>query len=73
MPEPLACPICGKPVAIAPERRPASFPFCTARCRDRDFGRWIDGAYAVAGEAGPEDQDEAESPARQGADGDETR
>jgi endogenous inhibitor of DNA gyrase (YacG/DUF329 family) len=31
------------------ERRPSSFPFCSARCRDRDFGTWIAGGYAVAG------------------------
>lgn len=22
-------------------------PFCSARCRDIDLGRWLDGAYAV--------------------------
>jgi endogenous inhibitor of DNA gyrase (YacG/DUF329 family) len=51
MPERLDCPICGKPVAIAPKERPASFPFCSSRCRDRDFGRWANGEYAVAAEA----------------------
>lgn len=45
----LACPTCGKTVALTPPGRPASFPFCCTRCRDRDFGRWIDGGYVVAG------------------------
>jgi endogenous inhibitor of DNA gyrase (YacG/DUF329 family) len=56
----LTCPTCGKPVAIAAERRPASFPFCSARCRDRDFGKWIDGEYAIAGERVADDDAERE-------------
>jgi endogenous inhibitor of DNA gyrase (YacG/DUF329 family) len=59
MPDHLACPTCGKPVALADQRRPASFPFCSPRCRDRDFGRWIDGAYTVAGEPATTSEDDA--------------
>jgi uncharacterized protein len=26
-----------------------SFPFCSDRCKLIDLGRWIDGAYVIAG------------------------
>ena len=40
------CPICRTAVANASAgRRP--YPFCSARCRDVDLGRWLDGAYRV--------------------------
>jgi endogenous inhibitor of DNA gyrase (YacG/DUF329 family) len=35
------CPLCGKP------RVQRFRPFCSARCRDVDLGRWFDAAYAV--------------------------
>ena len=51
---PPRCPICGKP------REPAFRPFCSARCRDVDLARWLEGAYAVPAietdEDGSEDQ-----------------
>jgi endogenous inhibitor of DNA gyrase (YacG/DUF329 family) len=36
-------------------------PFCSARCRDVDLGRWLGGGYAIPGGdvAGDEDGDEA--------------
>ena len=49
MPETQACPTCGKKVPVADGRKPEGFPFCSSRCRDRDFGRWIDGGYTIAG------------------------
>ena len=30
--------------------RPASFPFCCKRCRERDLGAWFAGRYTIAGE-----------------------
>jgi uncharacterized protein len=39
----LRCPICRKPVARADEE----FPFCSARCRTIDLGRWASGAYVI--------------------------
>ncbi len=39
------CPICGKP------RVNEYRPFCSKRCADIDLGRWLKGAYVVAGEA----------------------
>jgi endogenous inhibitor of DNA gyrase (YacG/DUF329 family) len=47
------CPVCGKP--LAPQFR----PFCSARCRQVDLGRWLAGDYAIpAGEPLPDDDDE---------------
>lgn len=40
------CPVCGRPVTgEAPFR-----PFCSARCRQVDLGRWLAGDYAIPGE-----------------------
>ena len=50
------CPVCGKP------RGERFRPFCSARCRDADFLRWLDGKYAVPA---------AESEADDGEEGDE--
>jgi endogenous inhibitor of DNA gyrase (YacG/DUF329 family) len=33
--------VCGKP-SVAEHR-----PFCSARCRQVDLGRWLTGAYAI--------------------------
>ena len=44
------CPACSRPVAVDGDGRPPTFPFCSPRCRDRDLGAWLNGAYAVAGE-----------------------
>lgn len=41
LPKAPRCPLCGKPR----ERRYR--PFCSARCRDVDLGRWFDQAYSV--------------------------
>jgi endogenous inhibitor of DNA gyrase (YacG/DUF329 family) len=42
------CPICGRdPVA---EHR----PFCSARCKDVDLGRWFKGAYRIPTDETPE-------------------
>jgi endogenous inhibitor of DNA gyrase (YacG/DUF329 family) len=43
------CPICSKPYAVATIDELPSFPFCSARCRVVDLGRWADGAYAIPG------------------------
>ena len=41
------CPICK---AAAPGRDAnAAFPFCSARCRAQDLGRWFTGSYVVPG------------------------
>lgn len=46
------CPVCGRPAV--PEHR----PFCSARCRQVDLGRWLTGGYAIPG--GPDDAAEDE-------------
>jgi endogenous inhibitor of DNA gyrase (YacG/DUF329 family) len=45
------CPVCGKLATIT-----RLLPFCSARCADVDLGRWLTGAYRVAG---PETEDDA--------------
>ena len=45
------CAVCGKPVA--PDNR--FRPFCSARCRQVDLGRWLAGDYAIP--VKPDDQD----------------
>jgi endogenous inhibitor of DNA gyrase (YacG/DUF329 family) len=38
-----ACPICGQPA------QPATRPFCTPACRDRDLLQWLGEGYRVPG------------------------
>lgn len=40
------CPICKAIVRAGRPANPAA-PFCSARCRDVDLGRWLDGAYSI--------------------------
>jgi endogenous inhibitor of DNA gyrase (YacG/DUF329 family) len=39
------CPTCNAPL---PEKSEA-FPFCSAKCKLVDLGRWLDGSYRVPG------------------------
>jgi endogenous inhibitor of DNA gyrase (YacG/DUF329 family) len=39
-----ACLICGRAVVDR-----ATAPFCGARCRDLDLGRWLNGSYRMPG------------------------
>jgi endogenous inhibitor of DNA gyrase (YacG/DUF329 family) len=48
-PRAAACRICGKP-ATQQHR-----PFCSARCRDIDLGRWLKDSYRIETEEGPDD------------------
>jgi hypothetical protein len=41
----LKCPICRQPVD---SETTAEFPFCSARCRERDLGNWATEKYKVA-------------------------
>ncbi|MCB9944391.1 MAG: DNA gyrase inhibitor YacG [Geminicoccaceae bacterium] len=47
----LRCPLCGRP------RDEAFRPFCSARCRDVDLAKWLDGSYAVAAVESGDDND----------------
>ena len=47
-----ACPECGR------ASDPAHRPFCSARCRQVDLGRWLRGGYSIPGPpADPDDLD----------------
>jgi len=39
------CPGCGGPSVYAPEN--AARPFCSARCKNNDFGAWASESYRV--------------------------
>ena len=56
------CPICGKSFAFQTLADQPAFPFCSARCRTIDLGRWIDGAYVVPGPEKPSDPSSEEDP-----------
>ncbi len=64
LPDALACPTCGKPARLGPSN-PAR-PFCSARCKWVDFGRWLDGTYRVPAE----DEDDDTPPTAASADDD---
>jgi len=40
----LQCPTCHKPTT----RQNPDFPFCSARCRLIDLGKWASGAYVIS-------------------------
>lgn len=42
------CPVCGAP------RSRRYRPFCSARCADRDLGRWLKGVYRIPTEELPD-------------------
>lgn len=51
------CPICGRP------RVPDYRPFCSARCRDIDLGRWFGEVYTVpAAEPGLDEDETPDAP-----------
>ena len=61
------CPICG--AEVAPRSGNKAFPFCTARCKSIDLGKWLNEDYRVPAtpdEAGEGDED-APAPAPGGA------
>jgi hypothetical protein len=48
----LRCPICKKAV----KSTDAEFPFCSARCRTIDLGKWASGAYVISSPAKDADE-----------------
>jgi endogenous inhibitor of DNA gyrase (YacG/DUF329 family) len=55
------CPICG--AEVAPRSGNKAFPFCTARCKSIDLGKWLNEDYRVPAtpdEAGEGDEDARE-------------
>jgi hypothetical protein len=54
------CPICGRP------RAHRYRPFCSARCRDVDLGRWFGEVYTVpAAEPGYDEDETPDAPTRE--------
>ncbi len=48
------CPVCSD--ALPPRADNRHHPFCSARCKTIDMGKWLTGEYAIPGEdAPPED------------------
>ena len=39
------CPICGE--EVTPRSANKAFPFCTARCKSIDLGKWLNEDYRV--------------------------
>ena len=49
------CPSCNRLVEV---KAPDAFrPFCSARCRAADLGKWLDGAYKISAPMAEEDLD----------------
>ncbi len=55
-PRRVACPGCGKPSLYAPEN--PFRPFCSARCKEGDFGAWASERYRVEAPATQLDEPE---------------
>jgi endogenous inhibitor of DNA gyrase (YacG/DUF329 family) len=47
------CPICARSFEVPALADLPTFPFCSARCRLIDLGRWIDGDYVLPGPEAP--------------------
>jgi uncharacterized protein len=45
------CPICQQAATAAHK------PFCSARCKDVDLGRWLNGGYAIPAVEPPDEGD----------------
>jgi hypothetical protein len=50
----IQCPVCGKPAV------PATAPFCSTGCKDRDLLQWLDDGYRLPGP--PADEQGLDSP-----------
>lgn len=55
------CPICGKEVKAESREELPDLPFCSARCRLIDLGRWLGERYRVPAEEKPPQEDADES------------
>jgi len=58
-PRVIRCPGCGGPSVYSPTN--AYRPFCSARCKNNDFGAWASEAYGV--EAKPSEDDDPDADA----------
>lgn len=55
----MRCPICGR--TFEPQSSEA-LPFCSARCRQIDLGRWLDERYGAPFTRAPELPEEPDEP-----------
>ena len=53
----VSCPICKRLMQGQGPTEWPHFPFCSARCRLIDLGRWLGEDYRVAAETGEEEPD----------------
>jgi uncharacterized protein len=56
------CPICNR--TIKPRSENAAFPFCSARCKTIDLGKWVNEEYRIAGPPTEPGQEEEEDIAK---------
>jgi endogenous inhibitor of DNA gyrase (YacG/DUF329 family) len=60
----VSCPICGQAMDVQDLSAWPQFPFCSARCKTIDLGRWLSERYAIpredSGEPEPEGPEEEE-------------
>ena len=52
------CPACKKVIVYSTDN--PSRPFCSERCRLKDLGAWLDGAYSIAAEEDDSENSTAE-------------
>ncbi len=59
-----SCPICDQPLAGRTRAELPYLPFCSARCKQIDLGRWLGEAYRIPAEDqdGPFEGEEKEVP-----------
>ena len=58
-PSTTACPTCNKPVAAPAEGdADSTYPFCSARCRKIDLGKWLSEDYVISRPIEQSDLDE---------------
>lgn len=53
----LLCPSCKAVLPASAELRPASFPFCSERCRMVDLGKWLNEEFVVPQPISPDDHE----------------
>lgn len=53
------CPICGKDAKPRLENKAS--PFCTARCKSVDLGKWLDEAYRIPVEGSEADAEDEQA------------
>jgi len=54
------CPICTKDAK--PRKENPAFPFCSARCKQVDLGKWLSEEYRVPGEPVEQPDNRKEEP-----------